>query len=244
MDKVDKFKKMIDDAQNIVAFTGAGVSTDSGLKDFRSKDGLYNQKYNYPVEYMLSATCFYREPELFYKYYKENFNCLKYEPNATHILLKKLEDIGKLKAIVTQNIDGLHTKAGSKVVYEVHGTVYKNHCINCRKEYKPEYIFKSNDLPICICGSIIKPDVTLYEENLPSYDFEEGIKAISKADMLIVAGSSLTVYPAASMLNYFKGKYLVIINNDKTSFDSKANLVINDNLAKLSKILLKSLEGN
>lgn len=244
MDNVDKLKKMIDESKNIVAFTGAGVSTDSGLKDFRSKDGLYQQKYDYPAEYILSATCFYRNPHLFYKYYKENFNSLKYEPNDTHILLKKLEDIGKLKAIITQNIDGLHTKAGSKVIYEVHGTIYKNHCIGCGKFYKPEYIFKSNNIPVCDCGSMIKPNVTLYEESLPDYDYEEGIKAISKADMLLVMGSSLTVFPAASMIDYFNGKYLVIINNDKTSYDKQANLVINGNLAKVSNELLKYLNKN
>ena len=242
MNKLDELIKMIKASNNIVAFTGAGVSTDSGLKDFRSKDGLYNQKYDYPAEYMLSATCFYNQPELFYRYYKENFNCLKYQPNITHIFLKKLEDIGKLKAIVTQNIDGLHTKAGSKVVYEVHGTVYKNHCIECGREYKENYIFKSNGIPLCLCGSLIKPDVTLYEESLPEYDFEEGVKAISKADMLLVMGSSLTVYPASSMINYFKGKYLVIINNDKTPYDYKANLVINDILAWVSEYLSKNIK--
>ncbi len=236
MDKINELKKMIDVSSNIVVFTGAGVSTDSGLKDFRSKDGLYNEISEYPAEYMLSATCFYREPELFYKYYKTNFNCLDKEPNAMHKYLKKLEDEGKLKAIVTQNIDGLHTKAGSKNVLEIHGTIYKNKCISCGKEYKPEYIFKTHGIPYCICGSIIKPCVTLYEESLP-IDFEKSIDYISKADMLIVMGSSLTVYPAASLINYFHGKYLVVINNDTTQYDKKANLVINDNIAHVAKCL-------
>ena len=238
MEKINKLKQMIKESNNIVVFTGAGVSTDSGLKDFRSKDGLYNEISDYPAEYMLSATCFYREPELFYKYYKANFNCLDKEPNEMHKYLKQLEDEGKLKAIVTQNIDGLHTKAGSKNVLEIHGTIYKNKCISCGKEYGPEYIFKAHDIPYCICGSIIKPCVTLYEESLP-IDFERSIDYISKADMLIVMGSSLTVYPAASLINYFHGKYLVVINNDSTSADTKANLVINDNIAKVARYLNK-----
>lgn len=239
MEKINKLKQMIDEVNNIVVLTGAGVSTDSGLKDFRSKDGLYSKKYDYPAEYMLSATCFYREPELFYKYYKENFDCSKYEPNITHKYLKKLEDMGKLKAIVTQNIDGLHSKAGSKNVYEIHGTTFKNHCISCGREYNQEYIFKTKDIPLCICGSLVKPDVTLYEEALPSLAFEASIDAITKADMLIVMGSSLTVYPASGLVNYFHGKYFVIINNDPTPYDSKANLVIHENLAKISKELSK-----
>lgn len=238
MEKIDKLKQMIAESNNIVVFTGAGVSTDSGLKDFRSKDGLYNEISDYPAEYMLSATCFYREPELFYKYYKANFNCLDKEPNEMHKYLKQLEDEGKLKAIVTQNIDGLHTKAGSKNVLEIHGTIYKNKCISCGKEYGPEYIFKAKDIPYCICGSIIKPCVTLYEEALP-VDFDRSIDYISSADMLIVMGSSLTVYPAASLINYFHGKYLVVINNDSTSADTKASLVINDNIAKVAKCLNK-----
>ena len=236
MNDIDKLKEMIKESNNIVVFTGAGVSTDSGLKDFRSKDGLYNEISKYPAEYMLSATCFYGEPELFYKYYKANFNCLDKKPNAMHKYLKELEDEGKLKVIITQNIDGLHTKAGSKNVLEIHGTIYKNKCISCGKEYSPEYIFKAKDIPLCICGSIIKPCVTLYEESLPPA-FDKSIDYIDKADMLIVMGSSLTVYPAASLINYFHGKYLVVINNDKTTYDNRANLVINDNLAKVAESL-------
>ncbi len=180
-------------------------------------------------------------PDLFYDYYKKNFNCLKYEPNDTHKLLKVLEDKKKLKAIITQNIDGLHTKAGSKTVYEVHGTTYKNHCIKCHKEYDAKYIFNSKGIPKCECNGIIKPDVVLYGESLPEDAFTNGIKAISNADMLIVMGSSLTVYPASSMIDYFRGKYLVIINKDKTSYDYKADLVINDNLAKVSKEVMDNI---
>lgn len=242
MNDIDTLVKMIKESNNIVVFTGAGVSTDSGLKDFRSKDGLYNEKNIYPAEYLLSSSCFYEQPNVFYEYYKSHFNCLKYEPNATHIFLKELEDIGKLKAVVTQNIDGLHTKAGSKTVYEVHGTVYDNYCLECGKHYKPDYIFKSNDLPLCICGGLIKPKVVLYEEALPEEAVNGSIEAISKADMLMVLGSSLTVYPAAGFINYFRGKYLVIINNDKTNYDNQAYLVIHDNIAKISKELSKRIK--
>ena len=235
MDKIEKLKSMIEECNNIVFFGGAGVSTASGLPDFRGKDGLYKKKnkYDYPPEYLLSSRCFYENTKLFYEYYKENMNCLKYKPNIVHKTLKKLEDDGKLKAVITQNIDGLHTKAGSKVVYEIHGTVNRGHCIKCNKEYDGKYIFKDNEIPKCSCSGIIKPDVVLYGEMLPDEEFSNAIKAIYKADMLIVAGTSLTVYPASGLVNYFNGKYLVIINNDKTNFDEKADLVINDDLAKV-----------
>jgi len=238
MEDINKLIKMIEESKKIVVFTGAGASTDSGLKDFRSEDGLYNQKYDYPAEYMLSSTCFYREPDIFFKYYKDNFNCLKIKPNDTHLFLKRLEDIDKLDCIITQNIDGLHTKAGNKKIFEVHGTVYTNHCIKCNKEYKEEVVFKSKGIPKCKCGGIIKPDVVLYGESLPEDAYMNGLKAISKADMLIVEGSSLTVQPACSMIDYFNGKYFVIINKDKTPYDSRADLVIHDNLSKVSRVLL------
>ena len=239
---IDELIKMIKESNNIVVFTGAGVSTDSGLKDFRSKDGLYNEINDYPAEYLLSSECFYHHPDLFYDYYKKNFNCLKYEPNDTHKLLKLLEEKNKLKAIITQNIDGLHTKAGSKVVYEIHGTVFKNHCIKCGKEYDAEYVFNSKGIPKCSCNGIIKPDVVLYGESLPEDAFTNGIKAISNADLLIVMGSSLTVYPASSMIDYAINKKLVIINQDKTPYDYKADLIINDNLAKVSKKIMESIK--
>ena len=240
MDKIDTLIKMIKATNNIVAFTGAGVSTDSGLKDFRSKDGLYNEDLN--AEYMLSSDCFYRHTNEFWDYYRRNFNCLDKKPNITHELLKKLEDKGKLKAIITQNIDGLHTKAGSKNIYEIHGTIYKNYCIKCNKEYTGEYVFKSIDIPRCKCKGLIKPKVTLYGESLPEEEFNKSIRAIKNCDMLIVLGSSLTVYPASGLIDNFKGKYLVIINKDKTSYDYKADLVINESLSAVSKELMKKVD--
>ena len=233
MDDIKELQRTIDESNNIVFFSGAGVSTDSGIKDFRSPDGLYNMKYKYPPEFMLSRDCFSSMPDEFYKFYKEYLNCLDVEPNVTHRYLKKLEDKNKLLGIITQNIDGLHTKAGNKKVYEIHGTVYKNHCMNCNKEYDGEYVFNSKDIPKCSCGGIIKPDVVLYGEMLPERAYNESLKAISTADMLIVAGTSLTVYPASGMVNLFNGKYLVIINKDKTTLDTRANLVINRNLKEV-----------
>ncbi len=235
MDKIEQLKKMIDESNNIVFFGGAGVSTESGIPDFRSDDGLYNQKneYNYPPEYLLSRTCFNNDIEEFYRFYKDKMNCLKYKPNITHKYLKELEDKNKLKAVVTQNIDGLHQKAGSKKVYELHGTVYKNHCIKCNKEYTGEYVFESNGVPKCSCGGVIKPDVVLYEEALPEEAFRNSQKAIYDADMLIVAGTSLTVFPASSLVNLFQGKNLVIINRDPTPYDSRAKLVFHDSLSSI-----------
>lgn len=238
---IDKLIDMINNSKNIVVFTGAGVSTDSGLKDFRSDNGLYKEDNDYPAEYLLSSECFYMHPDLFYDYYKKNFNCLDIKPNITHKLIKKLEDKKKVTAVITQNIDGLHTKAGSKIVYEVHGTIYKNHCIKCHKEYDAKYVFNSKGIPKCSCKGIIKPDVVLYGESLPDDAFTSGIKAISKADLIIVMGSSLTVYPASSMLDYTINKKIVIINKDKTPYDYKADLVINDNLAKVSKKIIDSV---
>ena len=240
MNKIDRLREMIKESQNIVFFTGAGVSTDSGIKDFRSEDGLYNEKnnYKYPPEFMLSRTCFYTDVKEFYKFYKDKMNTLKYEPNITHKFIKKLEK-EKNVTVVTQNIDGLHTKAGSKIVYELHGTVNKNYCLECGKEYDAEYIFKSIGIPKCSCGGIIKPKVVLYEESLPDFEFIESEKAIKKADMLIVMGTSLTVYPASGLVNLFKGKYLVILNKEKTPYDYKADLVINDKLSKIVKELKK-----
>lgn len=232
MNEVKELQKMIDEANYLVFFGGAGVSTESGIKDFRSKDGLYQKKTKYPAEYMLSSDMFFKHTEEFYEYYKENLNSLNFFPNITHEYLKKLEDKGKLKAIITQNIDGLHTKAGSKKVYEIHGTVYKNHCLDCHKEYDAEYVFNSKGIPKCSCGGIIKPDVTLYGEMLPNA-FLDAIAEVKKADLLIVAGTSLSVYPASSLVEYFQGKNLVIINNDPTPYDYQANLVINKSLKEV-----------
>lgn len=234
-DKIETFKKLVAESNNIVFFGGAGVSTESGIPDFRSKDGLYNQKYDYPPEEILSHTFFWHNTEEFYKFYKDKMNCLKYEPNITHIKLAELENQGKLKAVITQNIDGLHQKAGSKNVYELHGSVRRNYCVECGKSYNAEYIFSSNGIPKCSCGGIIKPDVVLYEEGLDHETLNNSVKAISEADLLIVAGTSLTVQPASGLINYFRGKNLVLINRDKTDYDYKADLVINNSLGKVFK---------
>ena len=232
-EKIQKFKEWIDESNNIVFFGGAGVSTESGIPDFRSKDGLYNQKYKYPPEFILSHTFFMNNPEEFFKFYKEKMNSLKYKPNITHIKLAELEKTGKLKAIVTQNIDGLHQKAGSKNVYELHGSVLRNYCMNCGKFYNAKYVFESNGIPKCTCGDIIKPDVVLYEEGLDDKTVLNSIKAIQNADLLIVAGTSLTVQPASGLINYYRGNKLVLINRDNTNYDSIASLVINDSLGNV-----------
>ena len=232
-DKIQQFKQLVNKCDNIVFFGGAGVSTESGIPDFRSKDGLYNQQYKYSPETILSHTFFMNKTEEFFKFYKLKMNSLKYQPNITHIKLSELEARGKLKAVITQNIDDLHQKAGSKVVYELHGSVLRNYCMNCHKFYDAEYVFNSNGIPRCSCGGIIKPDVVLYEEELDEETIENSTAAIQKADLLIVAGTSLTVQPASSLINFFRGKNLVLINRDSTPYDNKANLVINDSLGKV-----------
>ena len=234
-DKIEILKKMIKDSNNIVFFGGAGVSTESGIPDFRSKDGLYNQKYEYPPEEILSHRFFINNTEEFYRFYKDKMNSLKYEPNITHIKLAKLEEDGKLKAVITQNIDGLHQKAGSKNVYELHGSVLRNYCMNCGKYYDGNYIFENDGIPKCECGGIIKPDVVLYQEGLDDNTIVNSIKAIQNADLMIVGGTSLMVQPAASLINYYKGNKLVLINRDSTPYDSIANLVINKNLGDVFK---------
>ena len=234
MNDIDKLQLMINESNNIVFFGGAGVSTESGIKDFRSVDGLYNEKYDYPPEVMLSRSFFNEHIEYFYKFYKDKLNCLNIEPNVTHMYLKKLEDCGKLKAIVTQNIDGLHEKVGNNNIYLLHGTIYKNHCMECHKVFRALDVFNSKEIvPICDCGGIIKPDVVLYEEGLDEDTVKGAIDAISNADMLIIGGTSLVVYPAASFVRYFSGKYLVIINKDETNYDNKADLVIHDKLGNI-----------
>ena len=230
LEKVSELQKLIDEANNIVFFGGAGVSTSSGIKDFRGKNGLYNTVTDYPPEYLLSSACFYKKPELFFEFYKDNLNSLNVEPNIVHKYLKKLESIGKLKAIVTQNIDGLHQSAGSTNVLEIHGSIYHNHCLECGKSYDAEYVFESEGIPKCSCGGTIKPDVVLYGEMLPEKALNKACLAISNADLLIVAGTSLTVEPAASMINLFKGKNLVILNDSKTPYDNVATLVIHADL--------------
>ncbi len=232
MAKITTFQKMLDESSNIVFFGGAGVSTASGIKDFRSANGLYQEKFKYPAEFMLSRDLFFSSPKDFYDFYKANLNCLDAKPNIVHLYLKKLEDQGKLKAIITQNIDGLHTKAKSKCVYEIHGTIYQNHCLECNKSYSAQEVFNSKDIPRCSCGGLIKPDVILYGEMLPPC-FDDAINAIMQAEMLIVAGTSLTVEPASSLVKMFKGKYLVILNKTATPYDNYANLVIHDDLQNI-----------
>lgn len=234
MDSIKALQRIIDESDNIVFFGGAGVSTESGIKDFRGASGLYKENYDYPPEYLLSANCFHNEPETFFKFYKSKMNCLDATPNATHLYLSHLEKIGKLKTIITQNIDGLHQKVGSKNVLEIHGTIHTNHCIECGKEYSADFVFNSKGIPKCNCGGIIKPDVVLYGEMLPE-SFIIAQDYICKADTLIVAGTSLTVEPASSLVRLFGGKNLIIINNEKTSYDKFATLVINDNLSNVFK---------
>ena len=237
MDDISRLQKMIDECNDIVFFGGAGVSTESGLKDFRSKDGLYNMKYKYPPEEILSHSFFINNTDEFFKFYKDKMNALNILPNVCHEYLTKLEKTGKLKAIITQNIDGLHQKSGSSNVLELHGTIYKNYCLKCGKQYDAPYIFNSEGIPKCECGGIIKPKVVLYEEALDDEVVEKAIDEISKAELLIVAGTSLTVYPASSFVRYFKGKYLVIINNDETNYDGIADLVIHKRIGDVFKQL-------
>lgn len=232
MNKIEKLQELINDSDNIVFFGGAGVSTDSGIPDFKGKNGLYtknNDNTEEPPEYMLSSRCLYKEPERFFEYYRTNMNSENAEPNATHKYLKKLEDEKKIKAIVTQNIDGLHQKAGSSNVYEIHGTTSKAYCNNCLKEYDGKIIFESEGIPKCSCGGTIRPKVVLYGEMLPE-DFSYASYFISKADLLIVAGTSLTVEPACGLVRLFGGEHLVIINDTPTQYDDLAELVINDSL--------------
>ena len=237
MNKVEELKKIINESNNIVAFTGAGASTLSGIKDFRSKDGLYNMKYKYNPEDILSSYFFYTKTDEFYEFYKDKLNCLDKKPNIVHNYLSQLEKENKLKCVITQNIDGLHTKAGSKNVLELHGTIYKNHCIDCGKEYTAEYVFNSKDIPKCECGGIIKPNVVLYGEGLDNDDFFKAEQFVSTCDTLIIIGTSLTVFPVSGLVRLFKGKNLVIINRDTTPYDGLASLVINDELDNVFKKL-------
>lgn len=236
-EKVEELRKIIDESENIVFFGGAGVSTESGIPDFRSKDGLYNLKYKYPPEEILSHSFFINNTKEFFEFYRDKMNSLKYEPNITHIKLSELEKKGKLKAVITQNIDGLHQKAGSNVVYELHGSVLRNYCMKCKKAYDAKYVFNSKDIPLCDCGGIIKPDVVLYGEMLDDNIVSKSVDAIKRADVLIIGGTSLTVYPASSLIYYFKGKKLVLINRDSTQMDSMADLVINDSLGNVIKYI-------
>lgn len=233
----EKLKEIIETSQNIVFFGGAGVSTESNIPDFRSEAGLYNaiQKYKYPPEKMLSRSFFDRHTETFFDYYKNNMLYKDAKPNKAHLALAKLEEMGKLKAVITQNIDGLHQLAGSKTVYELHGSIHRNYCMNCRASYDLDTIIEAEGVPKCnqCKGGIIKPDVVLYEEALNDRTMTKAIESISKADTLIIGGTSLAVYPAAGLIHYFHGKNLVLINKDKTPYDSKADLVINDPIGEV-----------
>ena len=233
MDKLELLKQWIAESGSIVFFGGAGVSTESGIPDFRSVDGLYSQKFDYPPETIISHTFYERKPEYFFRFYREKMLPLGFEPNITHKVLAKWEAEGKLRAVVTQNIDGLHQKAGSKKVYELHGSVLRNYCIRCGKFHSAEFVKESEGIPRCACGGIVKPDVVLYEEGLDQDTIEKSVRAIYSADLLIVAGTSLTVYPAAGLINYYRGKKLVLINRDETPYDSRADLVIHDSLGNV-----------
>ena len=226
-------QSIIDESKNIVFFGGAGVSTESGIPDFRSVDGLYNQKYDYPPEQILSHTFFVRNTAEFYRFYKDKMLCLDVEPNAAHYKLAELEKAGKLSAVVTQNIDGLHQKAGSKTVYELHGSVHRNYCTKCGKFFDAAYIKAADGVPKCECAGIIKPDVVLYEEPLDDRTVNGAVRAISACDTLIIAGTSLKVYPAAGLINYFGGKHLVLINLEKTNADSLAHLAIHGKVGEV-----------
>lgn len=232
-----KLKEMVKNSGNIVFFGGAGVSTESGIPDFRSTGGLYNMQYKYPPETIVSRSFFDKNPEEFFRFYKDKMLNLSAKPNAAHIKLAELESAGKLKAVVTQNIDGLHQMAGSKNVVELHGSVLRNHCMACSRYYPLEYVIKSGGVPRCECGGIIKPDVVLYEEQLNTADIEKAVSYISRADMLIVGGTSLRVYPAAGMVDYFKGSDLVVINKSDNLLQGRQALHINDSIGEvLSKI--------
>lgn len=232
---MSELQRIIDESLRIVFFGGAGVSTESGIPDFRSADGLYNQKYDVPPETMLSRTFFDNHTEKFYDFYRDKMLCLDAKPNAAHYKLAELEQNGRLTAVVTQNIDGLHQAAGSKNVLELHGSVHRNYCMKCRKLYTAQYILNSSGIPRCSCGGIIKPDVVLYEEQLDSGTVNKAIAAISHSDTMIIAGTSLTVYPATGMVRYFRGKNLILINRDSTPMDSSADLVIHDPVGKVLK---------
>lgn len=236
-------QEIIDDSEKIVFFGGAGVSTESGIPDFRSVDGLYNQKYDYPPETIISHSFFMRYPEEFYRFYRDKMIFPDAKPNAAHKKLAELEKIGRLSAVVTQNIDGLHQAAGSKNVIELHGSVHRNYCMKCGKFYPLSAITESAGVPKCGCGGTIKPDVVLYEESLKTEDIERAVSAISAADTLIIGGTSLVVYPAAGLVRYFNGKHLVVINKSEINTDN-AELVINDNIGGvMSKIVCERKEN-
>lgn len=230
MEKIETLQQWVRESSRIVFFGGAGVSTESGIPDFSSVDGLYSQKFDYPPETIISHSFYKRDPQYFFRFYKEKMLPLGFESNITHRKLAQWEQEGKLLAVVTQNIDGLHQKAGSKKVYELHGSVLRNYCEKCGKFYPAEYVKNAKGVPLCQCGGIVKPDVVLYEESLDPDTMSSSVSAIRKADLLIVAGTSLTVYPAAGLIQYYRGNRLVLINRDETPYDDYANLVLHESL--------------
>lgn len=233
MDKLETLKQWVEESQQIVFFGGAGVSTESGIPDFRSVDGLYRQKFEYPPETIISHSFYERRPEYFFNFYREKMLPLGFAPNITHKVLARWEREGKLNAVVTQNIDGLHQKAGSENVLELHGSVLRNYCTRCHKFHSAEFVKESTGVPRCDCGGIVKPDVVLYEEGLDQDTIERSVWAISHADLLIVAGTSLTVYPAAGLVDFYRGNRLVLINRDETAYDCRANLVFHQSLGEI-----------
>lgn len=233
MHNIARLQHMIKESNNIVFFGGAGVSTESNIPDFRSADGLYNEKYQYPPEQVVSHSFFVRRTELFYDFYKEKMMFLDAKPNKAHLKLAQMEKAGKLTAVITQNIDGLHQMAGSEKVLELHGSIHRNYCPKCGTFYDACYVKSAEGIPVCPCGGIIKPDVVLYEEGLDQKVVVNSIRAISEADMLIIGGTSLVVYPAASFIDYFRGKYLVVINKTATSRDSQADLCIQEPIGEV-----------
>ena len=233
MEAVEQLKQWIKESENIVFFGGAGVSTESGIPDFHSQDGLYHQQYDYPPEQILSHTFFMKKPEEFFRFYHNKMIAADAKPNKAHLALAKLEREGKLKAVITQNIDGLHQDAGSREVLELHGSVRRNHCMRCGKFYGLETIQAQAGVPRCSCGGMIKPDVVLYEEGLDMDTLNKAVAYISQADVLIVGGTSLTVYPAAGLVDYYRGKKLVLINRDATPLDGSAGLVINGKIGEV-----------
>ena len=233
MSNLQTLKQWVQQSKRIVFFGGAGVSTESGIPDFRSVDGLYNQKFEYPPETIISHSFFLRKPDYFFRFYREKMLPLGFEPNVTHKVLARWEEEGRLSAVVTQNIDGLHQKAGSKKVYELHGSVLRNYCQRCGKFHSAEFVKNSEGVPKCDCGGTVKPDVVLYEEGLDQNTIEKSVMAIHRADLLIVAGTSLTVYPAAGLINYYRGNRLVLINRDATPYDGQADLVIHESLGNV-----------
>lgn len=233
MEEINKLQSIVDESDNIVFFGGAGVSTESGIPDFRSVDGLYNQKYKYPPETIISHSFYRRNPEEFYRFYKDKMLFSEAKPNKAHMKLAELEAAGKLKAVITQNIDGLHQMAGSRRVIELHGSVHRNYCERCHKFYDLRYVIDAPGVPKCSCGGTIKPDVVLYEEGLNNQDIEDAIHYISEADTLIIGGTSLVVYPAAGLIRYFRGRHLVVINMSPTQSDREADLLITDKIGSV-----------